>query len=111
MFLGLEFSTERVRIFNSIFLCSYKSVRPHYIIIIIIIIIIITTTTTTETEFSPGGSSAYTSTDKAVRIKYTWTKQYKKRSTLHITRNYTYCQNTHTLQNTQIHALTHYKRS
>jgi len=37
-----------------------------YIIIIIIII-----TTTTAVEFSPGGNSPYTSTDKTNKNKYT----------------------------------------
>ena len=32
-------------------------------------------------EFSPGGSSPYTSTDKTNKNKYTQMKQYKKHST------------------------------
>jgi len=66
MFLDLEFCTERIIIFNSLFLCSYESVRPHYIIIIIVVVVIIITT-----ELSLGGSSPYTSTDRTIRIKYT----------------------------------------
>jgi uncharacterized membrane protein YvbJ len=45
------------------FLNDLEMVPVASIIIIIIIIIIVT-------EFSPGGSSPYTSTDKTVRVKY-----------------------------------------
>ena len=45
------------------------------VIIIIIIIIIITTTTTTAIEFSTGGSSFYTNTNKTNKNKYIETKQ------------------------------------
>jgi len=52
--------------------CEYTAVHTVKGFIIIIIIIITTTTTTTNAiEFSLGGSSSYTSTDKTNMNKYT----------------------------------------
>jgi uncharacterized protein YxeA len=70
---------------------------------LIIIIIIIMTTTTTAIEFSLGGSSPYTSTDKTyIHINET-TQKYSKNNKKHSKYKYTYYQNTHTLQNPHIH--------
>ena len=68
--------------------------------LLIIIIVIIITTTTTAVEFSPGGSSPDTSTDKTKKNKCTYTKQCKNstKNTQHSKYKYTYYQNTHKLQ-------------
>ena len=79
-------------------------VRPRFffvIIIVIIIIIIIIITTTTAIEFSRGGSSPYTSTDKTNKNKtyISDTKQeHSTSNTKHRKYKYTYYQNTHTLK-------------
>jgi hypothetical protein len=54
-----------------------KGIEVCEIIIIIIIIIIITIYLLTSIEFSLGGCSPYTSTDKTYKNKYTYKKQYK----------------------------------
>ena len=54
---------------HRIYRVSLSIIIVIIIIIIIIIITTTTTTTTTATEFSPGGSSPYTGTDKTKKNK------------------------------------------
>jgi hypothetical protein len=77
---------------------------------VVIITTTTTTTTTTAIEFSLGGSSPYSSTDKTDTNKYTKT-QYKQNTVYagtDITKTPTHT-HTHTIQNPHVHTPTHYK--
>jgi hypothetical protein len=83
---------------------EYSSVIYSYVYSEIII-----TSLLTAIEFSLGGSSPYTSTDKKIRINI-HKRNNKKHSTNSTNRSkykYTYYQNTHTIFETQSHTLTH----
>jgi hypothetical protein len=91
--------------FRSSVICLCVDVIVVFIIIMIIIILLLT-----AIEFSTGGSSPYTSTDKTNKNKVDINETIQKHSTnntKHSKHKCTYYQNTHTTFKTPPQTLTH----